>query len=668
MVSTRRAAVKSKPDEETKQLNQGKKPQSKNIKDEKSKNLKTVLKAIPAKKEVVNVKSKIKPLQSDKKAKKVENSIEEVVLPTKRSKISPPDTPKLTKKPKIVDSISKQDNAPRRSARAAVKKQSLDPEAPRRSARGAKKQPLDPEDSKPVQKPKNSLSPVPATKKQVKKPDTPSISVAPTPTAPLPQFDQPAKLVEQIKKGNDAVDSKFPLAQTCHFYEEDGLIYTCTLNQTNNNQFYIIQILETDLSPSRYYIWNRWGRVGYDGQNSMSSTSDLKKAIHQFTKKKRDKISRGYIEIELVPKEEETKQEVKTAENLNSQDAKKTDESKLDRRVQNLMSLIFDIKSINRALVDIGYDAKKMPLGKLSQNNIIQGLEILKEIEAVLDHSKTGDVSALTGRFYNLIPHDFGFQHMSKFLINTAAKLKEKVEMLDAISDMKIASTFLAHYDEGNPVDEYYEKLNINLTPLEKDDPVFKLLSDYVKNTHATTHTNFNLTVLDIFRSDKDNSEFRDDIDNHMLLWHGSRLTNWAGILSQGLRMAPPEAPVSGYMFGKGVYFADMVSKSASYCCTRRDNNVGLLLCCEVALGECNEKMQSDYYANLLPAGKSSTKGCGKTAPAVNSYVDLEGCKVPLGIGMPTKVNGSLLYNEYIVYDTAQIKMKFLFKIRFDYK
>ena len=45
-----------------------------------------------------------------------------------------------------------------------------------------------------------------------------------------------------------------------------------------------------------------------------------------------------------------------------------------------------------------------------------------------------------------------------------------------------------------------------------------------------------------------------------MLLWHGSRLTNWVGILSKGLRIAPPEAPVTGYMFGKGVYFADMVS------------------------------------------------------------------------------------------------------------
>ena len=55
---------------------------------------------------------------------------------------------------------------------------------------------------------------------------------------------------------------------------------------------------------------------------------------------------------------------------------------------------------------------------------------------------------------------------------------------------------------------------------------------------------------------------------------------------SQGLRIAPPEAPVTGYMFGKGVYFADMASKSANYCRTSSADNIGLMLLCEVALGD----------------------------------------------------------------------------------
>ena len=31
-----------------------------------------------------------------------------------------------------------------------------------------------------------------------------------------------------------------------------------------------------------------------------------------------------------------------------------------------------------------------------------------------------------------------------------------------------------------------------------------------------------------------------------LLYRHGSRLTNWVGIISQGLRIAPPEAPKTG--------------------------------------------------------------------------------------------------------------------------
>ena len=37
------------------------------------------------------------------------------------------------------------------------------------------------------------------------------------------------------------------------------------------------------------------------------------------------------------------------------------------------------------------------------------------------------------------------------------------------------------------------------------------------------------------------------------------------------------------FQFGKGVYFADMSSKSANYCCTSRKKNVGLLLLCDVS-------------------------------------------------------------------------------------
>ena len=111
------------------------------------------------------------------------------------------------------------------------------------------------------------------------------------------------------------------------------------------------------------------------------------------------------------------------------------------------------------------------------------------------------------------------------------------------------------------------------------------------------------------------------------MLWHGSRTTNYAGILSQGLRIAPPEAPVTGYMFGKGVYFADMVSKSANYCCTSYEKPRGLALLAEVALGEMYERTAAEYIEKL-PKGFHSCKGIGKTEPNPKDELVLEnGCK-----------------------------------------
>lgn len=84
------------------------------------------------------------------------------------------------------------------------------------------------------------------------------------------------------------------------------------------------------------------------------------------------------------------------------------------------------------------------------------------------------------------------------------------------------------------------------------------------------------------------------------MLWHGSRLSNYVGILSEGLKIAPFEAPATGYMFGKGIYFAEIVSKSANYC-RPKDNSEGLMLLCEVALGQMNDKYAADFTAHNLP-------------------------------------------------------------------
>lgn len=137
-----------------------------------------------------------------------------------------------------------------------------------------------------------------------------------------------------------------------------------------------------------------------------------------------------------------------------------------------------------------------------------------------------------------------------------------------------------------------------------------------MKNTHAPTHTQYRLKVKNLFQCAKDGeAENYKEVGNKMWLWHGSRMTNWCGILSQGLRIAPPEAPVTGYMFGKGVYFSDICSKSANYCFATPSKNLGLLALCEVSLGTTRDLKAADYSADKLPKGYNSTRGLGRMAP-----------------------------------------------------
>lgn len=71
-------------------------------------------------------------------------------------------------------------------------------------------------------------------------------------------------------------------------------------------------------------------------------------------------------------------------------------------------------------------------------------------------------------------------------------------------------------------------------------------------------------------------------------------------------------------MFGKGIYLADMSSKSANYCCSYNSGGHALLLLCEAELGRpMYELTHSSYTAgeDAVSGGSWSTWGKGKTGP-----------------------------------------------------
>ena len=124
---------------------------------------------------------------------------------------------------------------------------------------------------------------------------------------------------------------------------------------------------------------------------------------------------------------------------------------------------------------------------------------------------------------------------------------------------------------------------------LNKDHGDYKMIDEYIRNTNMGR----NIKVIDLFRIKRNGEDAvynPKNLDNKKLLFHGSRFSNFVGILSNGMRIAPPEAPKTGYLFGKGVYFADFAGKSAPYCCTYLSNGMGIFVLCEVALGKPQER------------------------------------------------------------------------------
>jgi poly [ADP-ribose] polymerase 2/3/4 len=144
----------------------------------------------------------------------------------------------------------------------------------------------------------------------------------------------------------------------------------------------------------------------------------------------------------------------------------------------------------------------------------------------------------------------------------------------------KVLSNTIATDAKGvpiHPVDYHLAALDLRIIdPLDRSSQEFLALERYAHETHGATHQHFKVQVESIFRIERAGEEERwnnagygkrPDGDR-MLLWHGSRSTNFAGgqdvlcvrtalliclceslgILKQGLRIAPPEAPVSGYV------------------------------------------------------------------------------------------------------------------------
>lgn len=99
--------------------------------------------------------------------------------------------------------------------------------------------------------------------------------------------------------------------------------------------------------------------------------------------------------------------------------------------------------------------------------------------------------------------------------------------------------------DVEDPVDFLFKQLNCDIKEIPNNSDEYKLVDENYRNTQSRYSNNKIEKLYKIVRNGEE-EKFLSGIGNRKLLWHGSPLTNIVGILSQGLRIASPDAIPSG--------------------------------------------------------------------------------------------------------------------------
>lgn len=455
--------------------------------------------------------------------------------------------------------------------------------------------------------------------------------------------------------GSDCIDPQFPDYEVI-----EHRIGNQTNAEENANKFFSAELHKS--SNGKWRVYTNYGRVDgneYTGAVGLYGPGDESDARDFFNKKFKSKCtaSKGYKEIEFIrakvgsPKArtvvkklsedeipEEKKKKIVESVNVST---KKFD---IDPTIAKLVDQWYRESSTaikNNAAVTITKDGMETPLGVLSFKQIEVGKKILGELGEAVKAKNNKEIKLLTGNFYSHIPSALGRKISDSDLINSDAIIQQKVDLLQMMHDsLEIGGEALV-----GDIELKYKSLSADMEYIKPSDSEWQRIQKKINDTKGASHYSTKTKVRSILKVNlnADRKPFSDcSVDNMQELFHGSRNMNILGILRSGMRIAPPEAPASGLMFDKGAYFADASTKSINYSLypfpgSERANNCFLFLF-NVKLGKIKELQDSDYNAS-----KYVKK---------DKYNSVKGC-----------AGRSLIYNEYIIYDTIQCSAQYLVEL-----
>ena len=253
-------------------------------------------------------------------------------------------------------------------------------------------------------------------------------------------------------------------------------------------------------------------------------------------------------------------------------------------------------------------------------------------------------METLTGEFYTVIPHRIGRtrQAVAEAVITSLEDFAQKQETLQLMEDMlQVNGDGEEAVLFNQEVDSQYLSLKTSIDLLGSSTKEYKKLEKQIISSQIKTKSVQIKRIFKVVRPGED-KVFTHDIGNQQLMYHGSRIQNWVGLISRGILL--PKVVVklgvnrtdAGWL-GNGIYFGDAACTSTFYT-TAGSKKTRIMAVCNVALGKMKDYRKITYGITEPPAGFDSCHGVRNRLTKRSEFQD----------------------DEYVIYNQNQQRMDYL--------
>lgn len=393
--------------------------------------------------------------------------------------------------------------------------------------------------------------------------------------------------------------------------------------ENNNNKYYAIELHDAN---GQFRVYTHYGRTDdlttnpNAGRRESRYCKTLCDAENVYTSIFQEKTgkTKGYQQVNLASSRIGSRAaqgqscgeiDEKTLKKIKDKDGKPVvAKLSIPKPIADLVEYLYSeaVKTLTKTVdASITANGIETPLGVLTLGQIDKGQAILDEIASFIGKRNKSELLRLSGQFYSAIPYRLGRSRnaIEEAIIATAKDVADKNDTLQLMRDM-LNVNGKTNVLVSTETESKYQALvcDISSTVSEEIDSIKKQIGRKV-------------TIKNIWRVSRpvEQKAFDQKVGNENLLFHGSNVCNWVGILSRGILL--PKSVVklgvhrtdAGWL-GHGIYFGDDIRTSFGYAGSGK-RSTRFIAVVRVALGKIKKFYKITYGLTTPPAGYDSCHG-----------------------------------------------------------